>query len=112
MKRLVALLSLCACSSPHSMMMCDSDCTGDDDTPDGGTPPTMPASQFSATATEWSVPVRGSMYGFDAAALQVSPWAWSTFDLNGDRKPDLVQTMDPATTNVWGGDAAAYWKVF
>jgi hypothetical protein len=37
---------------------------------------------------------------------------WSTFDVNGDGKVDLVQTMDPATSNVWGGDASAYWKIF
>ena len=37
---------------------------------------------------------------------------WFTFDLDGDRKADLVQTSNPTSGFVWGSDTAASWNVF
>ena len=63
---------------------------------------------FSSSATRWSVPVRGNSFGFS----QVSAMYWALTDLDGDGKPDLVYTDDSDSSGVWGGDGAAYWKVF
>ncbi|CAN5899494.1 hypothetical protein BH11MYX4_BH11MYX4_67110 [soil metagenome] len=67
---------------------------------------------FAATATSWPVPALGGAPGFWLASAII----WSTFDLDGDGLPDLVSTAggggDPAHPPVWGGDGAAYWKVY
>jgi hypothetical protein len=33
-------------------------------------------------------------------------------DLDGDGKPELVYTDETDSNGVWGGDSAAYWKIF
>lgn len=63
---------------------------------------------FSTTATPWVVPPNGTTEGFNATSSAAKGKQWATFDLDGDGKPDLVQT---ASTNdaVFLGPA---WRVF
>jgi len=65
-------------------------------------------SGFASKATSWSVPARGVQNGFESVAGKY----WATMDLDGDGKPDLVYTNEADSQGVWGGDGAAYWKVF
>ncbi|AKU92763.1 glycine-rich protein [Vulgatibacter incomptus] len=60
----------------------------------GGTTP--PGTHFAATATEWSLPADSpTTNGFYSIA---SSW-WTTMDLDGDGKPDLVVTADATEDN-------------
>src|SRR4051812_12320266 len=63
---------------------------------DGGNGP--PSTRFSATPTQWSVPARGTDEGFYSVGLTT----WTTMDIDGDGKPDLVNTAPANTTQVWG----------
>jgi hypothetical protein len=72
-------------------------------------------SGFSATATNWPVPVGGlyntsgnwgfnAVYGNASTNSIVNNQSWATMDLNGDNKPDLIVTAQ--------NDASGYDKVF
>ena len=50
----------------------------------------------------------GLAQGFQTTAAL----AWTTTDLDGDGKADLVQTEPPDGSGVWGGDAVAYGKIY
>jgi hypothetical protein len=69
-------------------------------------------SGFASTAAHWAVPSMGTANGLSSVSANV----WSTFDMNGDEKPDLVYTSDvngdSSNPTVWGGDSAAHWKVY
>jgi hypothetical protein len=67
---------------------------------------------FERPAINWAVPDSGTSYGFNATTYDSSYWHWATLDVDGDRKPDLVQTADPATGYVWDEGGDPYWKVF
>ena len=70
---------------------------------------------FATTATVWAVPNIGLSDGPYSANLATGTRWWSTLDLNGDNRPDLVQTGDPARTGgyVFGaGTASPTWRVF
>lgn len=71
--------------------------------------------RFSATATNWTVPVGGlynttGNWGYNAAFGMASVnstnnnQSWSTTDIDGDKKPDLIVTAQ--------NDASGYEKVF
>jgi len=66
---------------------------------------------FSLTGTQWPVPSSGTRDGFFAFAQGSKDAYWSLMDLNGDKKPDLVQTVDPKTERLFGG-SRGYWKLF
>jgi hypothetical protein len=72
-----------------------------------------PSSSFAKTAKSWSVPIHPTnTKGFFAVSetKNYDP-TWSTFDIDGDGKPDLVLTFDGS--DVFGGNtAAAHWKVY
>ena len=77
--------------------------------------PDEPTTHFGP-ATTWSVPPSpGLVSGFFNTAGFASDWSWSTIDLDGDHRPDLVWTADPShvdTKSVWGGTTSPHWKVF
>ncbi len=73
------------------------------------------AGGFSATASGWVVPPNGLSDGFYATALASGTRWWTLADMNGDGRPDLVQTGDPTRTGgyVFGaGTATPTWRVF
>jgi len=73
------------------------------------------AGGFSPTAAGWVVPPNGLSDGFYATALANGTRWWTLADMNGDGRPDLVQTGDPARTGgyVFGaGTATPTWRVF
>lgn len=64
-------------------------------------------------ATKWSVPQTGPSDGVYARSQATSYRYWTTIDLNGDRKPDLVLTADTTKAQqVWDATGSPYWKVF
>ncbi len=70
---------------------------------------------FASSATTWSTPNVGLSDGpFTTFSASGTRW-WATMDLDGDHRPDLVQTGDPARSGgyVFGaGTASPYWRVF
>jgi hypothetical protein len=60
-------------------------------------------------SAQWSVPARGDTAG--EGFYTVGLTTWTTMDLDGDRKPDLVNTGMPGVSKVFGGDTTAYWNV-
>ncbi len=82
------------------------------------------ATGFAAEPVEWSVPISsastqivmggcvGANSGFDSLA-EADCKRWSTLDLNGDGRLDLVSPWDHARNEVHGfGSSAHYWLVF
>ncbi|RZK13173.1 MAG: T9SS type A sorting domain-containing protein [Flavobacterium sp.] len=83
-------------------------------------------SGFSATATNWSLPVGGHKdngvdYSFyqiaesTGAAYDLGSQAWTVMDMNGDHKPDLVvynENMAAGDALVYGSGSSRYWKVY
>ncbi len=67
---------------------------------------------FIMPQRDWPVPDSGTSAGFSVVEWSGAPAFWTTIDVDGDRRPDLVQTSDPATGAVWDDAGAAYWKVF
>lgn len=64
-------------------------------------------------ATPWTLPEMGLEAGFTHPAMNQGTKQWSTFDIDGDGKPDLVQTADPKTGKVWGaGTSNPHWRVY
>jgi hypothetical protein len=64
---------------------------------------------FDASPTLWAVPSASHFTTSSAAGLA---W-WDTFDLDGDRVPELVVTADPSTGRPFGfGTATASWRVY
>lgn len=65
------------------------------------------------SVVNWQAPSSGLYDGFFATAAGVASRFWGTFDINGDGRPDLVQTTDSnATAQVWDVNGTPYWKVF
>lgn len=64
---------------------------------------------FSTVPTVWPVPPNGLADGFFATSSAVSLKQWSTFDIDGDGRPDLVQTASTTTNQVFAGPS---WRVF
>jgi hypothetical protein len=60
----------------------------------------------------WPVPDSGTSYGFSVFQWSSAPGFWTTMDIDGDRRPDLVQTADPATSAVWDEAGSPHWRVF
>ena len=108
---MLCLTELCSCSK-DSMGIPGPDGGGPSD---GGNLADMAivptATRFLQTATHWAVPIRGVGIGYNQTDYYVGPY-WRTQDLNGDGQPDLINTYDPTANTVWGGDGAAYWKVY
>ncbi|MDO7876033.1 T9SS type A sorting domain-containing protein [Hymenobacter sp. ASUV-10] len=74
---------------------------------------------FATTATTWVVPpsMNAGPNGFYLPAVTntgISQRSWSTFDLNGDNRPDIVVTSegDGTTRDVLGGAAAPHWEAY
>jgi hypothetical protein len=68
---------------------------------------------FAVEPYRWPVPDSGTAEGFYAVDDEDgSASCWFTRDVDGDRRPDLIQTMDPATSRVWDATGTPYWKVF
>ncbi len=59
---------------------------------------------FASSATEWPVPDVRFRSTTETQIIQ-----WSSFDLDGDGKVDLVQTGD-ATPSAYGGDRDPHWR--
>jgi hypothetical protein len=71
------------------------------------------ASGWSATATNWPVPTNGRTDGFFATGTTGGTGAeWTLIDMDGDKRLDLIQSMDPATSSVWDPQGVAHWKVY
>ncbi len=83
---------------------------------------------FDSNPINWSLPQGGQIssfatYGFNAiadgsAGSQVGDQSWTTIDMNGDNKPDLVVTAEVVSIpsynidSVFGLPANPYWKVY
>lgn len=69
---------------------------------------------FATTPTRWSVPASGLADGFFVAYYGYDTRHWSLLDLDGDGRPELVQTADSARSGgqVWTDSRGAYWKVW
>ncbi|MFO0665027.1 MAG: VCBS repeat-containing protein [Polyangiaceae bacterium] len=69
-------------------------------------------SAFDKTATTWAVPKGDTSWtgGYYSAASDL----WITLDMDGDGKPDLVNTGHYVSGNasVWGTSSAPSWKVY
>ena len=64
---------------------------------------------FAAAPFLWPVPAApGLTGGFRATAGR----SWALVDLDGDGRPDLVWTGDPASGAVFGNGAAPHWQVY
>ena len=64
-------------------------------------------------AINWLVPGSGISDGFFIPKYCSGSRCWNTLDMNGDLKPDLVQTVDSnSSTQVWDVNGTPYWKVF
>jgi hypothetical protein len=72
-----------------------------------------PSNQFSTDSEEWSVPESGLEDGFAQPSSFTSYRYWSTLDVDGDRRPDIVQTgSTDLTQSAWDAAGSPYWKVF
>lgn len=71
---------------------------------------------FSAMATQYPVPATASIaQGYNTTTSATGTFFWSTLDMNGDGRPELVQTMNalgggPAISVI--GATADGWMVF
>jgi hypothetical protein len=72
------------------------------------------ATGFATPAVRFAVPDAAVAEGFFAASANDGPRAWALLDLDGDRRPELVQTADPRRTDgaVWSDASGAYWRVY
>jgi hypothetical protein len=81
-------------------------------------------STYSLSATNWTLPTGGYVdqaghnYGFFSTACDGSTdlncLGWSSIDMNGDNRPDLVVTSqgDGTYGNSFGLSTSPYWKVY
>jgi hypothetical protein len=63
-------------------------------------------------ATSWPVPAQG---GFEDNGFAVSSSTrWSTLDIDGDHRADLVSAagLSNGSAEVWGVGATRHWKIF
>jgi hypothetical protein len=60
----------------------------------------------------WPVPDSGTTAGFYKTHSPDAGARWALVDIDGDHRPDLVQTSDPSTGTVWDPTGAPHWKVF
>jgi hypothetical protein len=69
---------------------------------------------FEAAGARWAVPDSGLSDGFFSAFYGYDARWWYTVDLDGDRRPELVQTADPARPGgfVRTDGAGGYWRVW
>ena len=69
---------------------------------------------FATTATRWAVPDSGLADGFFSAYYGYDTRFWTLLDLDGDGRPELVQTADSARAGgyVWRDAQGPYWKVW
>jgi hypothetical protein len=76
---------------------------------------------FAPTATDWPVPPTAntgfSLYGFGTTSYTSTSQnrrSWTTFDVNGDARPDIVATSigNGTSRGVIGGAAAPHWEVY
>ena len=69
---------------------------------------------FATTPTRWSVPASGLPDGFFVAYYGYDTRHWSLLDLDGDGRPELVQTADSTRSGgqVWTDARGAFWKVW
>jgi hypothetical protein len=69
---------------------------------------------FAATASEWTVPNAVHADGFSAPNMSSNQLIWSTLDLDGDAKPDLVSTSNTTggAPTVWGAPESPQWKMY
>ena len=70
------------------------------------------ASGWAATASNWPVPTNGRSDGFFAAGVTGASAEWTVFDMNGDKRLDLIHSADPATGSIWDASGTAHWKVY
>ncbi len=69
---------------------------------------------FSEEYLRWSVPDSGQSDGFFFTSWSNGTRWFSTRDLNGDGRPDLIQTADPSRSGgyVWRDERGSYWRVW
>lgn len=69
-------------------------------------------SGFAANAVDWAVPQAGELSS--AGISQVAWTPWTTMDIDGDQKPDLVVTAESndGELQVVGGSASPHWLVY
>jgi hypothetical protein len=69
---------------------------------------------FSEIPVRWPVPESGLEDGFFVPSWSMGERWFTTMDLNGDRRPDMVQTGTSNRTGgyVWRDDIGPFWKVW
>ncbi len=69
---------------------------------------------FASAPVRFAVPSSGLADGFYASEGPGVDRAWTLVDLNGDARPDLVQTADPSVPEgrVFRDAAGSFWRVF
>jgi hypothetical protein len=82
---------------------------------------------FSSSPTTWNIPAGGwvstsqGSLGFNSLGGSAIPWSnvgfqsWSTTDIDGDKKPDLLvtaQNFSPSIPTVFNNTSSPYWKVY
>jgi len=69
---------------------------------------------FAETPLRWPVPDSGLDDGFFALSWSMGDRWFTTIDLNGDQRPDLVQTgaTDRTGGYVWRDNIGPFWKVW
>jgi len=87
---------------------------GDGGGKDSGVPSTIdPSNRFALESQEWSVPPNGFEEGFAQPWSATSYRYWNVFDVDGDRRIDIVQTgATDLSESAWDAGGSPYWKVF
>ncbi len=69
---------------------------------------------FAPEARRWSVPESGLSDGFFAGYMGWDARHWGLHDLDGDGRPELVQTGDPSRPGgfAWRDEAGPFWRVW
>jgi hypothetical protein len=70
------------------------------------------ASGWSASAVNWPVSKNGRTEGFFATGATGTGIDWVLVDVDGDKRRDLVHSLDPATGRVWDATGVPHWKVY
>jgi len=87
---------------------------GDGGGADSGIPSTVnPSNRFALESLDWAVPGSGFDDGFVQPSSATSYRYWTTFDVDGDRRPDIVQTgATDLSQSAWDAAGSPYWKVY
>ena len=69
---------------------------------------------FATSAVSWPTPLlEGSSRRFFTPSHSADDWGyWSTLDIDGDGRPDLVNTAPIGNAGQYGGSSSPHWRVY